>query len=388
MVAGRRLPGGNGAPLSAARAARAHVGASSTRRGVLLFLAVLCALLFTVQPDKALAEGCRAEGIATLSSKLVCPYQPVELRWAIRLSCDEGIAPSCVRTVRLVDALPEGIVAWRTDTNGAEPDIGDDWTLEFTDGFGEALETSRRVVAVRGGTFALGGADITVEDESGQTINTSLPPQQLTVVPQCPRWGTVPIFLPIMHRPSCLPSAEPADIVLAIDRSASVGGDGLAAIGQHVRVLLDTLDHRPGEDRVGLVAFDRRAVTLAPLGTTPALLDLALRELQPHHGTRLEHGIAEGVRALGPTIDGRRRILVLITDGVAIGMGGNEAAHTAARDAREADVRILAMGIGPAPDWRLLNALQEPGSPRIAATSSAALPAAFRGLSTATSCVR
>jgi hypothetical protein len=367
---------------------------------LVLFLIPALAVVAAGLPRPALAEGaCRAEGSATITTKLVCPNQPFELRFSLRLTCVEGASASCIQAVRLVDLLPAGIAPWQGEDGAAEPDAAGDWSLEFTEGLGGALETSRKVVALQPGAFSLGGAEITVVDDEGLTSSTHLEPALLTVVPECPRSSTAPLFLPIVYRPSCLPAPGPLDLVLAIDRSASVG-DGLDEITRGAASLLDALNlakegtggrilqSEQRHDRAAIVAFDGRAEVVAPLGSTRTALVAALTSLQPRHGTRFEHALDTAGEILGPASPSRRRLVVLVTDGVAIGGGGAEAARLAAVRLRAAGVRILALGLGPAPNWPLLRALAEPNAPVAAASQAAALPGAFRTIAAAARCTR
>src|SRR6266542_715341 len=107
-----------------------------------------------------------------------------------------------------------------------------------------------------------------------------------------------------------------ADVVLVIDASASMGQAGKAAkMRRGAQIFLDSL---PRRDRVGLVAFNGRATTVAPLarlGANEHTLRAGLAGWAPSGGTALYDAIAEGVRQVVPNGSGRTTALLVITDG-------------------------------------------------------------------------
>jgi Ca-activated chloride channel homolog len=71
----------------------------------------------------------------------------------------------------------------------------------------------------------------------------------------------------------------------------------------------------PGEDRVGLFAFDRNLVELSPLGPAPGDVLRKLDTVKPYGETSLFDAIAKTGRMLAEH-EGPRRAVVVLTDGV------------------------------------------------------------------------
>lgn len=114
---------------------------------------------------------------------------------------------------------------------------------------------------------------------------------------------------------------EAGAVVLALDTSGSmVSGDvapsRMSAVIEAASALLEVL---PTTLRVGLVRFDDRATVVAPVGTNPAAIRLALSTVNENGSTNIAAAIVVSVQAvedyrqeIGQLIPGR---IVLLSDG-------------------------------------------------------------------------
>jgi Ca-activated chloride channel family protein len=154
----------------------------------------------------------------------------------------------------------------------------------------------------------------------------------------------------------------PATTVLAIDVSGSMQG---APIDQAIRSVDRLLDGLRSEDRVGVIAFSSGATLVAP----PVAVDAAGKKLVRSRVARLfaeghtnvEAGLDLAVEVLGPIEQGRRRGVVLLSDGEP-----NQGASTA--EALGAVVRkhrpgtsFSALGYGVKHDEDILAAIGDAG---------------------------
>ncbi len=127
-------------------------------------------------------------------------------------------------------------------------------------------------------------------------------------------------------------------VMLAADRSDSIGPDGARAI----RVFLDEARARAGATRrVGLVAFGTDAVLEEPPGAQPRL---ALVSRVRGDGTNLAAAIS---RALAAMPEGSGRRIVLLTDGQAT--AGDLAPALAAVRSREVELTVVPVAPDPPP---------------------------------------
>ncbi len=182
---------------------------------------------------------------------------------------------------------------------------------------------------------------------------------------------------------------EGIDLVVALDVSDSMlvedaeSGGELTRLDRAKREITDLLRLMEG-DRVALVAFAGTAFVECPLtldyGAASLFLDAMDPDLIPVKGTAIGRAIRTSVKALESSARDARAVL-LITDGE----DHSGQALTAAEEAREAGVRVFAIGIGrdegspiPAPDGGLrrdragelvLSKLDEPTLQKIALTT-------------------
>lgn len=183
--------------------------------------------------------------------------------------------------------------------------------------------------------------------------------------------------------------AEGIDVVLAIDASSSMtreiapdGGTRLEAARQVAR---DFVAGR-GDDRVGLVMFQRRPVVLSPLtldlGAIDSLLAGSVRSGLIVDGTGIGVALAESAALLRAS-DAPSRVVVLLTDGE-----NNVPEITpvqAAAVARALGIRIYTVGLGgldaeanvTLDEISLIYAADETGGRYFRASDAAELAAAY-----------
>ncbi len=138
------------------------------------------------------------------------------------------------------------------------------------------------------------------------------------------------------------------DVVIALDLSRSMLAEDLQPSRLAVaKSLARELGRRLPSDRVALLGFAASAGRLCPLTLDRAALELYLEAADPsvfpQQGTDLGAAIREA-RALFDERGGKRRILILISDGEDQESG----AVAAAAEARAAEITIYAIGIGTA----------------------------------------
>ncbi len=178
-----------------------------------------------------------------------------------------------------------------------------------------------------------------------------------------------PVYLPLALRESCAKRQLHADVVLVIDVSTSMrrlAGDGqpkLAAVQAAARAFVDRMDLAASSDAAGdsvaVVAFNDRVWLEQALTGNRRLLFAAIDGLGARlaEGTRLDLALEGGMAALRDP--GRRpentAVIVLLTDGLPNRVptptpwGSQEdTVLAAARRARDAGIRIYAIGVGRA----------------------------------------
>lgn len=196
-----------------------------------------------------------------------------------------------------------------------------------------------------------------------------------------------PIYLPLALVEVCDVRSLAVDVALVIDVSSSMnvptraGGQAKrdAARGG-ARAFIAQL--RPGRDRVAVIAFADRALTLAPLTDDLAAASAALDALPRLEGTRIHAGLAAAVAELAaagtPAAD-RARAILLVTDGRPTrGDAGDVLA--AAEMARAAGLVVFAIGLGADADPVLLRAVAGDDARYHAAAEAEDLDAIYRRL--------
>ncbi len=138
---------------------------------------------------------------------------------------------------------------------------------------------------------------------------------------------------------------EGLDIVAVVDVSTSMrtgmGNESRLSAAQRV---LGEFTHTVEGDRLGLVIFQERALTLSPLTADLSAIRARIERLEPglvNDGTAIGLGIAEALTLLQDS-PARSRIVVLLTDGE--NNAGEVDPGTAARVAEALGVRIYSIG--------------------------------------------
>src|SRR6187200_2736174 len=102
----------------------------------------------------------------------------------------------------------------------------------------------------------------------------------------------------------------PIDVTIALDVSASVTGAVLDQLRQSVRQLKTDLGPR---DRLKLVAFNMQVRRLADFEAPAAATDTAFASLSGRGSSAVFDSVA--VQLASPSLEGRRQLIVLFTDG-------------------------------------------------------------------------
>ena len=169
-------------------------------------------------------------------------------------------------------------------------------------------------------------------------------------------WGFLSYSLMQPRKPETFSSAKIKvnDVVLCLDVSRSMLADDippnrLEAMKEKVR---DFARMRP-TDRISVVLFSEKVITLLPLTTDPALLDQVLSEISIGYlgsGTNIGDGLALSVARLveSPT---KNKIVILLTDGVA--NVGTMTPMQAADEAKKYGMKVHTIGFGTDNDARI-----------------------------------
>jgi Ca-activated chloride channel family protein len=105
---------------------------------------------------------------------------------------------------------------------------------------------------------------------------------------------------------------QPLDLALMVDSSLSEAKDlqfESDAASQFIQKLV-----RPG-DRLSLYEFADAVTQMAPFSSNVPMLQASLKRIIPGDGTSLYDAVYLGAQALGRNPVGRRRVIVLVTDG-------------------------------------------------------------------------
>jgi Ca-activated chloride channel homolog len=169
-------------------------------------------------------------------------------------------------------------------------------------------------------------------------------------------WGFLSYSLMQPRRPETFSTSKIKvnDIVLCLDVSRSMLADDikpnrLESMKKKVR---EFARMRP-TDRISVILFSEKVMTLLPLTTDPTLLDQILAEINIGYlgsGTNIGDGLALSVARLleSPT---KNKIVILLTDGVA--NVGTMTPLQAAEVAKEHGIRVHTIGFGTDDDARI-----------------------------------
>jgi hypothetical protein len=140
---------------------------------------------------------------------------------------------------------------------------------------------------------------------------------------------------------------SPANVVVVLDRSATMAGEKLEAARGAIAELAGRLG---GGDRFGLVVYDDLVEVVRPAGPVARGegLALALGQVEAGGGTAMFGGLAKGLAELRRHGgEGRVSRLILISDGRAgLGPGSISAMRELGRGAREEALSVTTIGLG------------------------------------------
>jgi Mg-chelatase subunit ChlD len=259
------------------------------------------------------------------------------------------------------------------------------WRIEPFPSNGVTL--TQRLRPIVPGAYSIGSElSFRLVDDRGRVAETRAAgpaelDKNLSVSASCAGQRRTTLYLPLVRQPRCTPLRQAADIVLAIDRSTSMGTAGAGAA--EAASLLDMLNLR--RDRLALLAFDQRVEPIAALGSDRDRLLSALVGLSPAAGTSIDRAIQAGSALLAGST-GRRRLLILVTDGVQTGPWGRGSVLSAAEVARRGGLAIMAIAVGPAPDIDLLESIATAGLVR--ASQLEELGPAYRSMGELAACTQ
>ncbi len=171
------------------------------------------------------------------------------------------------------------------------------------------------------------------------------------------RWLALALFIVALAQPRHIKGesrikASGIDIVTAIDLSSSMLSEDFVLDNHRInridiakKVLTDFIDHR-ADDRIGLVAFAKRAYIASPLTLDHDYLQQNL--------ARLRIGLIEDSTAIGDALitavnrlrdlKSKSRVVILMTDGQS--NAGKIQPLTAAEVAQTVGVKVYAIGVG------------------------------------------
>ncbi|MBX3470260.1 MAG: VWA domain-containing protein [Planctomycetes bacterium] len=163
------------------------------------------------------------------------------------------------------------------------------------------------------------------------------------------------VLVRVAAPPATAPDGAPLDVVLAVDASGSQRGPKAS---QQARVLAAVVDALRDDDRVARLAFDARPTAVDPAPAAVGDRRDALRTwpagLTGKGRTLLAPALARAGALLGEPSPGRRRLIVLATDGVT-----EEEPDDVLAAARAVGARLLVIGSGHDDDPELLARLAE-----------------------------
>ncbi len=339
---------------------------------------------------------CRLLTRLELDNKLVCPLQAVTLTLHVSSSCPREAdgGQSQVVALTLEPRLGSDLRGAPVPQAGSLPNDADpSGLLQLGPLPPEGLSLPIRVLALRSGLYSLGqDMRLRLRDDRGREADARIAEPAVLAVNPCSYGGQERVrrlYLPWAGRPACQHSEQAADIVLAIDRSTSMGSSGLALTLEQAVSFVQNVNLE--RDRVALLAFDTRADLVSGLTADRALLLAALRGIRPGRLTALDRALDAGAAVLGPA-QGRRRVLALVSDGHQTGLGDEDEVRAAASRARRQGIRILTLAVEGgevAPNWALLRDLSESPSRTVRVRGGddpSQLSQAFRDLAELSGC--
>jgi uncharacterized protein YegL len=154
-----------------------------------------------------------------------------------------------------------------------------------------------------------------------------------------------------------IPPAQPAlagdqDVVLAVDRSGSMGAGPGSPLEEALRAVENFVRRSPSCFHLGVIAFDHGAEIVSSLAADPRRALRALAAIGSGGGTAIDLALERAREALAGGRPGVRKTVILLSDGGS----DREAALAAAAQlqAHPAHPTVIAVGFGPEVDAELL----------------------------------
>jgi Ca-activated chloride channel family protein len=149
-------------------------------------------------------------------------------------------------------------------------------------------------------------------------------------------------------------SIEVNDIILCIDVSRSMLAEDIKPNRLEVakEQIREFAKMRP-TDRIGVIIFSEKVITLLPLTTDPTLVDKVLSEISIGYlgsGTNIGDGLALSV-ARAVNSETKNKVVVLLTDGVA--NVGTLTPLQAAEEAKKHGIKVYTIGLGTDNDAKI-----------------------------------
>jgi Ca-activated chloride channel family protein len=169
-------------------------------------------------------------------------------------------------------------------------------------------------------------------------------------------WGYLSFALMQPRKPQKFSpsSVEVNDILLCIDVSRSMLAEDIKPNRLEVAKerIREFARMRP-TDRISVVIFSEKVMTLLPLTTDPNLVDKVLSEISIGYlgsGTNIGDGLALSV-ARAVNSETKNKVIVLLTDGVA--NVGTLTPIQAAEEAKKHDIKVYTIGLGTDNDAKI-----------------------------------
>lgn len=169
-------------------------------------------------------------------------------------------------------------------------------------------------------------------------------------------WGYISFSLtqpryPLKHNPS---NIKINDVIFSIDVSRSMLAEDLKPNRLEVakEKIRKFVSLRP-TDRISIITFAEKVLTLLPLTTDPTLADKVLSDISIGYlgsGTNIGDGLALAV-ARGVDSETKNKVIVLLTDGVA--NVGTMTPMEAAEEAKKHGIKVYTIGLGGDEDARI-----------------------------------
>lgn len=169
-------------------------------------------------------------------------------------------------------------------------------------------------------------------------------------------WGYLSFALMQPRKPQKFSpsSIEVNDIILCIDVSRSMLAEDIKPNRLEVaKERIREFAKMRVTDRIAVVIFSEKVITLLPLTTDPTLVDKVLAEISIGYlgsGTNIGDGLALSV-ARAVNSETKNKVIVLLTDGVA--NVGTLTPIQAAEEAKKHDIKVYTIGLGTDNDAKI-----------------------------------